>query len=208
MIVEDVPALRQSSKQKYKEAVRARLIVAARKIVGLKGFAKLTIVNVADEAGVATGSVYKHFDSKSTLCIEVYTQAARKEYEMLRRVLLGPGLASAKLCRCIEVMATRVQSNPVFAYALGVESVDPAIADERAACVDAIVGLFEELIEEGIRTGEFETQLSTISATAVVGVIKESLLGTRSFPILQSNASSQLIAAVQGFCLGAVMHPK
>lgn len=187
--------------------MRARLIRAARTIVRQDGFSKLTIVKVADTAGVATGSVYRHFDSKSALCAELFSRAARNEYAILRRVVHNSGHASAKMSLAIEVLARRVLANPTFAYALGVENVDAKITQEREAFYSAVMGLFEALIDEGIRAGEFDNQLSAISAGAVVGVIKESLLGPGAFSLRQSRVSSQLISAVQGFCLGAVTHP-
>ena len=72
----------------------------------------------------------------------------------------------------------------------------------RQACAD----VFFERLQHGIDTGEFAQQTSLISASALVGVIAESLVG----PLIWATAdqptqdSAALISDIQAFCLRAV----
>jgi AcrR family transcriptional regulator len=49
---------------------RRRILEAARVVVAEQGFAAAQVAVVAAEAGVATGSVYRHFPSKASLFAE------------------------------------------------------------------------------------------------------------------------------------------
>jgi AcrR family transcriptional regulator len=67
-----------------KVQIRQRLLDAALGLVSGGGFGALTIVAVAAQAGIATGAVYKHFESKAQLCAEVFRIATEKEVAMVR----------------------------------------------------------------------------------------------------------------------------
>jgi len=65
------------------ERTRARLAAARERIVDAAltqlaegGYASASVVAVARRAGVATGSVYRHFPSKADLFAEVFRRAS------------------------------------------------------------------------------------------------------------------------------------
>src|ERR1044072_1408554 len=72
------------------EHTRARLAAARERAVGAAltqlaegGYASASVVAVARRAGVATGSVYRHFPSKGDLFAEVFRRAAQREVDVL-----------------------------------------------------------------------------------------------------------------------------
>jgi AcrR family transcriptional regulator len=73
------------------ERTRARLAAARETIVEAAmaqlaegGYASASVVAVARRAGVATGSVYRHFPSKSDLFAEVFRRASQAEVDRLK----------------------------------------------------------------------------------------------------------------------------
>ena len=60
-------------------AVRERILTAATALVTRGGYTAATIEAVATTAGVATGTVYRHFGCKADLLAEVFRRAARHE---------------------------------------------------------------------------------------------------------------------------------
>lgn len=59
------------------EATRARLIRAALELFTTVGFRATTTTAIAEAAGVAEGTIYRHFDGKEHLLNEIYRQAQR-----------------------------------------------------------------------------------------------------------------------------------
>ena len=57
-------------------ATRSKLMQAAARIVSRDGMAAATTAAIAAEAGVAEGTLYRHFDSKDDLLIAAYRQMA------------------------------------------------------------------------------------------------------------------------------------
>ncbi len=194
-----------------KAEIRQRLLDASLSILSDGGFAALTMVAVAAKAGIATGAVYKHFESKDQLCSEVFREATEKEVAWVRETALqGDGSPSERLLRAIEAFALRALRNPRLAFALIAEPVDVLVDAQRLRYRLAYADMFEQLVDQGIQCGEFAPQFPSVSAAALVGVIAESLVGPLSWPAADQPPmeTESLIAAIQAFCLRAVVAPK
>lgn len=189
-----------------KAEIRQRLLDAALGLVSAGGFAALTMVAVAARAGIATGAVYKHFESKDHLCAEVFRAATEREVAMVRETAQGPGTPSERLLHGVEAFAQRALRNPRLAFALIAEPVDALVDAQRLLYRQAYADVFVQLVEQGIQSGEFAPQLPSVSAAALVGVIAESLVGPLSWPAADQAPleTTTLIGAIQAFCLRAV----
>ena len=189
-----------------KAEIRQRILDAALTVVSSGGFGALTMLAVASRADIATGAVYKHFESKASLCAEVFRLATEKEVAVVRENALGPGTPSQRLQRAVHAFALRALRNPRLAFALIAEPVDALVDVQRLHFRQAYADTFVALVEQGIASGEFAPQLPSVSAAALVGVIAESLVGPLSWPTSDrpSTDNDALIAAIQAFCLRAV----
>lgn len=200
-------AYRPTEKTEARKAeLRERLLNAALNRVTTGGFKALTIVAVAQQAGMATGTVYKHFESKAHLCAEVFRMATQKEVSLVRSTALGSGAPAARLLATIETFALRALRSPRLAYALIAEPVDTLVDVERLRYRQAYAEIFQQLVEDGVRVGAFPAQAPAVSAAALVGVISESLVGPLSWQVDTQPGLEQatLIRSIQAFCLRAV----
>lgn len=192
--------------QARKVAVRETFLKAALELVTQGGFQALTVAAAAQQAGMATGAVYKHFESKAHLCAELFRMATEKEVAVVQAAALGNGSAADRLLAAINVFAMRALRGQRLAYALIAEPVDTLVDVERLRYRHAYAAIFEQLIAAGVGTGEFPPQDPAVSAAALVGVISESLVGPLSWqrdtqpPMEQT----RLIRSIQAFCLRAV----
>lgn len=192
--------------QARKAALKKRLLDAALLLVAGGGFSALTIQAVAQQAGIATGAIYKHFESKAQLCAEIFRLATEKEVGMVSQAALREGRPAARLLDAVETFAMRALRGRRLAYALIAEPVDTLVDAERLRYRQAYADIFEQLVEEGILAGDFPAQAAAVSAAALVGAITESLVGPLSW---QMNArpsveQTRLIRSIQAFCLRAV----
>jgi AcrR family transcriptional regulator len=70
--------------QERLDAQRARLLEAATTAVATHGYAGCSIAAVAKNAGVGTGTLYRHFDGKGELFAEVFQSVCSREVSAAR----------------------------------------------------------------------------------------------------------------------------
>ena len=79
-----------------KAATRERIVPAALEQVGEGGYASAGVQAVAARAGVAVGTVYRHFPSKGDLFAEAFRRASQRELDVLDDPPPTPGRARAR----------------------------------------------------------------------------------------------------------------
>src|SRR5437763_16968583 len=81
---------------------RQRLVRAALELFTAQGFHVTTTPHIAKKAGVAEGTIYRHFDSKQHLLNELYRAAARWGLRLVKEadgLNVGPRVKLAELGR-------------------------------------------------------------------------------------------------------------
>src|ERR671932_561142 len=86
---------------------RQRILRAVRAVVGEVGFRGAQVAMVAEAAGVATGTVYRHFPSKAELFAEALGLNAQHEIDVMAAVVAAEGPAAARLADAVRVFAYR-----------------------------------------------------------------------------------------------------
>ncbi len=193
----------------HKRARNKSLLDAAIKVVAKEGFQALTISAVADEASVATGTVYKYFENKAHLCTEVFRAGSGREVEQVQAAAFPKDRSKScreRLSDAITIFAQRALAGHRFAYALIAEPVDPMVEAERLKYRHAYAGIFSSLIEEGMDRQEFALQDPVLTAAAIVGALAETLVGPLGIgaPASGQFNEQQLIDGITTFCLKAV----
>ncbi len=87
------------TREEQKQATRARVLAAARKLFAQNGFHATTVRMIATEAGSAVGGVFTTFESKEEILFEI----AAERYDALAQAIMakadGPGRVRDKLKR-------------------------------------------------------------------------------------------------------------
>ena len=182
--------------EQRKAEVRERILAAAMDQLAEGGYASASIGAVAARAGVATGTVYRHFDSKSALFAEAFRVAARRELDAFATGTADDGrTATERIGAAVEAWARRALAEPKRAYALLAEPVDPAVEAERLTFRRAYADLFARAL------AEVPHPYPEIAAAAIVGGLAEALVG----PLARRDADAdELAAALTDFTLSAV----
>jgi len=156
---------------------RERVLAAAHDLVARDGYGAASVAAVAGEAGVATGSVYRHFPSKAELFAEVFRRASQREVDAVRGAAQSGPTPSERLAAGVETFARRALRAPRLAYALVAEPADPAVEAERLIFRRAYAQSFASILYEGVEDGELPPQDVRLTAAALVGAIGEALVG-------------------------------
>jgi AcrR family transcriptional regulator len=197
-----------------KAEVRARIVTAARHLIARGGYAEAQVSAVAAEAGVATGTVYRHFPSKADLFAEVFREASQHEVDAMREAVEGArGPAAERIAAGVETFARRALRGRRLAWALLAEPVDPAVEAERLHFRRSYRDLMAEVLAAGIEAGELPRQDVEATAAALIGAIGEAMVGplspyNGSFPSERPRTNGgdpeALIASLVNFCTRAI----
>ena len=192
-------------------ALRAHILSCALKRVSDGGFAALTMQALAEDAGIATGSLYRHFQNKGEIAVEVFRLASQCEVELLAAAFNAPGHVCTRLRQGLSQFAARAWHSRRLAFALIAEPVEPAVDEQRLFYREAYAELFAQLLDEGVQAGHFHLEHTHLVAACLVGAIAESLIGPLSPPARAAREaghhSLSLEAVTQSltsFCLRAI----
>jgi AcrR family transcriptional regulator len=194
---------RTEAVQERLDATRARIVAAAHALVADRGYAGCSVALVADAAGVATGSVYRHFPDKGALFAEVFRTATQREVDAVAEAGSQPGSIEERVTRTVATFAGRALKSPRLAYALIAEPVDPQVEAERLVYRRAYRDIFAAVISDAVAAGELPGQDPQVSAAAVVGAMAEALV----VPLHAGAATSHVVPELTAFVirsLGAV----
>jgi AcrR family transcriptional regulator len=162
-------------------AARDRIVRAALELVARGGYREAQVAAVARRAGVATGTVYRHFPSKADLLTEVFRVASQHEVDAVAAATAAPdATAPDRIAAAVETFARRALRGRRLAWALLAEPVDPAVEAERLQFRRAYAEVFAAAVRDGIAAGELPDQDAAFTATALVGAIGEALVGPLS----------------------------
>jgi AcrR family transcriptional regulator len=195
-------AYRETERTRARAAdARERILRAAVEQLAEGGYASATVSAVARRAGVATGSVYRHFPSKAGLLAEVFRRAAQREVDAVSAAAGAERPVDERVAAAVEVFVRRALAAPQRAYALLAEPVDPAVEEERLVFRRAYAGVFALALREGVSRGELPAMDVDLVAAACVGALGEALVG----PLARDDhAEESLVASLQAFCLSAI----
>lgn len=186
---------------------RERLLQAAQELIEEGGYAAASVAAIADRAGVAAGTLYRHFDSKEDLFVEVFRAVCSGEEHAMRAASaeLAAGDSVARLEEVLATFAERALRNPRLAWALIAEPVDPRVDAERLAYRSRYASVIAEGLRAGIAAGELPSQNVALTAAALVGGCGEALVGPLSPVASESRPSdAEVIDALRVFVRRAV----
>jgi AcrR family transcriptional regulator len=181
---------------------RERILAAALDQVAEGGYASASMQAIAARAGVATGSVYRHFPSKAQLFGEVFRRQATQELEVLEEIADEAAPALERLARATEVLARRALAAPTLAYAQIAEPVERRVEAERLVLRRGYRDAFARILADGVAQGELEPHDTQTYGAAILGALSEALVGPLSEPDARDHEA--LVAGLVQFTTGRV----
>jgi AcrR family transcriptional regulator len=157
---------------------RERLLHAARELIEEGGYAAASVVAITGRAGLAAGTLYRHFRSKEELFVQVFRTVCERELAVMAEAARSGGKSpSARLETVLLTFAERALRRPRLAWALLAEPVDPLVDGARLAYRSRYAELIAGLLTEAVAAGELPEQDITLTAAALVGACAEALVG-------------------------------
>lgn len=188
-------------------STRERLLLAAQELIEEGGYSAASVLAIAGRAGVAAGTLYRHFSSKEELFVELFRSVCDREVEAMREAAADlPADAGhvGHLVTVLQTFAARALSRPRLAWALLAEPVDPLVDAERLAYRERYRAMAARILAAGIAAGELPEQDPDLTAAALIGACGEALVGPLS-PVNPSRPeTAAVLEALRTFVLRAV----
>ena len=181
---------------------RERLLRAAQELIEEGGYGPASVVAIADRAGVAAGTLYRHFSSKEELFVEVFRSVCDREVRAMQAAAEAMPIEASHVDRLVTVLSTfarRALRRPRLAWALIAEPVDPHVDSERLAYRARYSELTAEALRAGIAAGELPEQNVELTAAALVGGCGEALVGPLSPVAASKPAMEEILSALGTF---------
>lgn len=199
---------RSTLMQERMEQNRQSILQSARELIAQGGFKDAQIQAIAERAGVSSGLVYRYFDNKSEVLIEVLSEAIQHEVHILNTIASSEELtAQQKLHKAVTTFVKRALNSPQLSYSLMFEPVDPIIEHERFRSKQLIKQSINEILAEGKVNGEFGFEDLNTVALCIVGsmtfVVIEPLNPSRNV-MFDQNYKDYFVKQVADFCVQAV----
>ena len=198
---------RSSLMQKRMEQNREAILQSARELIAQGGIKDAQIQAIAERAGVSSGLVYRYFDNKSQVLIEVLSEAIQHEVKILNHIAESELTSKQKLDKAVTTFVKRAMNSPQLAYSLMFEPVDAELEHERFRSKQLIKQSIKEILAAGKINGEFGFEDLNTAALCVVGamtfVVIEPLNPSRNV-MFDQNYKDYFVRQIAEFCVNAV----
>jgi AcrR family transcriptional regulator len=143
------------------DLTRQRLVRAALELFTTRGYHDTTTPLLAKKAGIAEGTIYRHFDSKKHLLNELYRGAARGATKLVQDAARAPGSPRERLHAAARALVDGAARDAGVARILFLSDHGPLL-DERskdaardlARAVESLVA--QDKAQSAVRTGGVE----------------------------------------------------
>jgi AcrR family transcriptional regulator len=191
-------------------STRDRLLSAAQELIEEGGYGAASVIAIASRAGVAAGTLYRHFGSKEELFVEVFRAVCDREVRAMQSAAAAAGSESSpngshveRLETVFATFAERALRRRRLAWALLAEPVDPLVDAERLAYRERYAALVAEVLRQAITAGEIPEQDVELTAAALVGGCGEALVGPLT-PVGPAPRVAEVLEALRAFVRRAV----
>ena len=157
---------------------RERIIAAAAKLFGDKGYHDTTTAEIAESAGVAAGTIYIYFSSKEELLVAVFEEFLGRHMEQLREGVEREKTPEDKLMRLLALGLELMQNNPdsasIFLSQLrqSTKMITTVVKRSSRAYKDII----EDVVAEGSRSGLCREVDVPAAASMMFGAFQSTVL--------------------------------
>lgn len=186
---------------------RESVIQAAGKLFARRGYHGTSMKDLGEELGLLKSSIYSHVSSKEDLLLEVVKRAETLFSDSARRALDSHSGQANRLKALIRghlrvILDHRDEASTFLNEA---RSLDERYREAVIAARDGYEQVFREVIEEGIRTGEFHRRTDPV----VAGIFILSILNAvgRWYQPDGRLAPDEMTEEVWSFVSSGLAHP-
>lgn len=141
-----------------KEAVKDAILDATDRLLAHFGYRKMTVEDVAAEAGIGKGTIYLHFSSKEEVVLSHIDRIVDRLQDRLKEIAGSEATAAERLrLMLLTRVLFRFDSIQHYTQSLNdlLAALRPGLLRRRAQYFEAEAQIFAEVLRAGRQSGEF-----------------------------------------------------
>lgn len=177
-----MPRIKAPSVVEHRELMRSRLLDAFGDLLADKGYAALTLAEVAARAGMARNTIYNYVTDKEGLLMAFIGRAVELFVGEMRAEMAELGSARERLGWLIRKQMQQFLAEPGGGSDSGMlesRTLGPAAHVDLQTRFQPLHTLMTEIVAAGINTGEFR---SDVDANQVVPMVS-AVIGSERMPV-------------------------
>ncbi|MEY9929046.1 AcrR family transcriptional regulator [Catenulispora sp. GP43] len=177
---------------------RDRIVAAATDLFARQGYEATTTRQIVEAAQVTKGALYHWFSSKEELLTSIYRELLAEQTTRLETIAAGESPADVRLHRAVTDLFAHMDDH-AEALTVWARSMH-LVAGEHAAAVRAerrrYQHLFQDLVEEGQKTGVFRADVgaSVITNTFLSSVVQIHRWFRAEGPLTRRELGTQMVS--------------
>jgi AcrR family transcriptional regulator len=162
---------------KQADLTRQRLVRAALELFTAQGYHATTTPAIARKAGIAEGTIYRHFRGKQQLLNELYRGAARWAAKLVREADGAPAPAPPreKLARLSALLMDGAVREPAVVRLFFFQDHSPLLDEPSRTTAREFRGALEGIVAQGKADGTVRAGGVDVLASAWLGVLRVAL---------------------------------
>jgi AcrR family transcriptional regulator len=157
------------------ERTRQRIVRAALELFTTQGYHPTTTPQLAKRAGIAEGTIYRHFPGKQQLLSELYRGAARWATRSVREADAAPVTPRDKLARLGQLLVEGAAREPAVVRLFLLQDHTRLLDDGAREAAREFRGVLEGIVAQGKSEGMVRAGGVDVLAAAWLGVIRVAL---------------------------------
>jgi AcrR family transcriptional regulator len=185
-------------------SVQDSILDATDRLLARFGYRKMTVEDIAVEAGIGKGTIYLHFSSKEEVVLSHIDRIVERLKNRLMEIANSNETAAERLrLMLLARVLFRFDSVQHYTQSLNdlLAALRPGLLGRRAQYFEAEAQIFAEVLTEGREAGEFSFDDSRVTAHALLqatnGLLPYSLstseLGSRGDVSQRANEVAELV---------------
>ena len=154
-----------------KSVVRDAILDATDRLLARFGYRKMTVEDIAAEAGIGKGSVYLHFSSKEEVVLSHIDRIVDRLRERLKEIAHSDATAAERL-RLMLLTRVLFRFDSIQHYTQSLNDLlavlRPSLLARRAQYFEAEAQIFAEVLTSGRESGEFSFDDERATAHALL----------------------------------------
>jgi TetR/AcrR family fatty acid metabolism transcriptional regulator len=159
---------------------KAQILEAARETFTERGFHKTRMADIAEASGLSKGALYWYFESKDAIILSLLEKVFEPELEDLKTLINDNRSAEERLMlyaeRGAEDMQKMLKWMPLIYEFLVLAVRSDPIKKFISTIYKKNMELLENLIQQGISSGEFQAKNAKKAAIAMGSIIEGTLM--------------------------------
>ena len=160
---------------KQADLTRLRLLRAGLELFTTRGYHATTTPLIARQAGLAEGTLYRHFAGKQALFNELYNEAAAWATQLVRQADAEAVSLADKLSRLAGSLALGATREPAVVRLFLLQDHGALLDDRSRGGAREFRGALEGLVAQGKADGVIRTGGVDVLAAAWLGVLRVAL---------------------------------